>query len=292
MRRFIVFLLVLSLSAASLPVSAFAEVERHILLDEAFVMLEKDNIFLRRYNEITGAEVEGLFALGVPYFFGGGKNEWFLASYPEYRQLNSWQDGGGYYIDKLYLVGLDCAGFLNYVFDDAGYKKFSSLTDIIALDEYKVNHVYSYKEGMNIPGDWEELARNLQVGDVLVAFHPYRHGMMYIGTLADYGFTAEEEPALAPYLNYPLIIHAASNPQLQKRFINLIETNRRYEHCTPPAGGVAVSILGVPLEAGEFLGNVGSERYYGFYLDEDDKLELTIWDFNRVDVYAWWRNVR
>ena len=40
-----------------LTAAASAEVQRHPLLDSAFKLLEKDNIFQRRYNELTGAQV-------------------------------------------------------------------------------------------------------------------------------------------------------------------------------------------------------------------------------------------
>ena len=66
-------LLVVFLSAlllCALLGSAQAEVKQNPLLDAAFSCLEKDNIFQRRYNEITGAQVESLFEQGVPYFFG------------------------------------------------------------------------------------------------------------------------------------------------------------------------------------------------------------------------------
>ena len=48
-----------------------AEVERSPFLDAAFSCLEKAKSSQRRYNEITGAEVESIFDLGIPYYFGG-----------------------------------------------------------------------------------------------------------------------------------------------------------------------------------------------------------------------------
>ena len=42
-------------------VSANAEVERNGLLDSAFSMLEEGNIFVERYNALTGAEVKPYF---------------------------------------------------------------------------------------------------------------------------------------------------------------------------------------------------------------------------------------
>lgn len=64
-----IVLLLLALVMTAMP--AQAEVERSPFLDAAFSCLEKDNIFQRRYNEITGAEVESIFDLGIPYYLGG-----------------------------------------------------------------------------------------------------------------------------------------------------------------------------------------------------------------------------
>ena len=38
-----------------------AQVERAPVLDAAFSLLEEDNIFLLRYNALTGAEIEARF---------------------------------------------------------------------------------------------------------------------------------------------------------------------------------------------------------------------------------------
>ena len=64
-------LLVLMLTMVLSILPAQAEVERSKLLDAAFSMLEEGNDFVRRYNEMTGAEVTATFVDGCPYFFGG-----------------------------------------------------------------------------------------------------------------------------------------------------------------------------------------------------------------------------
>ena len=64
-------LLVLMLTMVPSIMPAQAEVERSKLLDAAFSMLEEGNDFVRRYNEMTGAEVTATFVDGCPYFFGG-----------------------------------------------------------------------------------------------------------------------------------------------------------------------------------------------------------------------------
>ena len=70
MKKLFGILLLVVMLMTTLPL-AHAEVERSPFLDAAFRCLEKDNIFQRRYNEITGAQVESIFDLGIPYYFGG-----------------------------------------------------------------------------------------------------------------------------------------------------------------------------------------------------------------------------
>lgn len=269
--------------------TAHGQVERHALLDEGFRLLEKGNIFIDRYNRETGAAVEPLFELGIPYFFGGGIQieDIMLASYPEYRQMKAWVTDGGYSVDKTYLVGLDCSGFTNYLYEKAGLGELGNLRDVFSNPAHREHFLYTHKEGQNLPADWEEAARCLKVGDVVVAFHPARHLMMYIGTLTDYGFTAEELPLLADYLHYPLVIHCGSNPLVKERFANLIRTTERYKGCTPPDGGTQVSILGVPTSLGEEMGLANGGMQYGFWLDENTSMTIFNWD--TVGVYVWYR---
>lgn len=272
-----------------LPAGALAQVERDPLLDESIRLLEEGNLFIERYNQLTGAEIEPLFPLGIPYFFGGDikREELMLDSYPEYRQMKSWVTDGGYSKDNTYLVGLDCSGFTDYVHVKAGHGSIGNLRDVFSNPAHRPHFLYTHKEGQNIPGDWEEVARCLQLGDVVVAFHPARHLMMYIGTLADFGFTAEDVPLLADYLHYPLVIHSGGNPLIKERFAELIRTNKRYGACTPPDGGVQVSILGVPTSLGEKIGMTSSGMLYGFWLNETTS--MTIFDWNTVGVYVWYR---
>lgn len=62
-------MLLLALVMTAMP--AQAEVERFPFQDAAFNCLEKAKSSQRRYNEITGDEVESIFELGIPYYFGG-----------------------------------------------------------------------------------------------------------------------------------------------------------------------------------------------------------------------------
>ena len=64
-----IVLLLLALVMTAMP--AQAEVERFPFQDAAFNCLEKAKSSQRRYNEITGDEVESIFELGIPYYFGG-----------------------------------------------------------------------------------------------------------------------------------------------------------------------------------------------------------------------------
>ena len=58
LKRFIALFLVL---ACLCPAASLSELKRSDLLDAAFSMLEEGNIFVSRYNAITGAEVTPLF---------------------------------------------------------------------------------------------------------------------------------------------------------------------------------------------------------------------------------------
>jgi len=268
--------------------TAQALVQRHPLLDEAFRLLEKDNIFQRRYNEYTGANIESLFELGIPYFFGGS-GMWLTESWPNYRQFSPWQNSVDYKMDSVYLMGLDCSGFTAYIFERVGFAPHGSLSNIMTKAEYRPRQLFSHRKGEEVPADPGRLKYTLRVGDLLVVAHPTWHVMMYIGTLEDYGFTAEDLPDAAEYLNYPLVIHSSGNPHLREVFNNLImEREDLYGGCLPPSGGVAVSILGVPVESVEKLGNVNAMHYFGFELD-DGRYPLYLWTPKQPEYYCWYR---
>lgn len=86
MKKQAAFLLMILFLLGTAISCAQAEVQRNPILDTAFSCLEKDNIFLRRYNELTGADVQPLFEAGIPYFFGGQDTNKLFASYPYYAQ--------------------------------------------------------------------------------------------------------------------------------------------------------------------------------------------------------------
>lgn len=109
-------LLVLMLTMVLSILPAQAEVERSKLLDAAFSMLEEGNDFVRRYNEMTGAEVTATFVDGCPYFFGGKADDEttltrLFSRAPLYSKREIWEQTRFYDKGSYYLYGLDCSGF-------------------------------------------------------------------------------------------------------------------------------------------------------------------------------------
>lgn len=161
----------------------------------------------------------------------------------------------------------------------------------------KTNHVFSggsravkLKEKPMPP--YEQLKDFLQIGDLLVAKHSARHIMMYMGTMRDYGFTAEEVPELADYLDYPLVIHCGPNPFYGERFQKFINENEEYKNCLTTNGGVMVSLIGVPAQAAPYhlkkVQNV-KDNDFDYFLIDNDNYMLTIWDLPGATSFAWYR---
>ena len=171
-------LLVLMLTMALSILPAQAEVERSKLLDAAFSMLEEGNDFVRRYNEMTGAEVTATFVDGCPYFFGGKADDEttltrLFSRAPLYSKREIWEQTRFYDKGSYYLYGLDCSGFTQWVYAEAGLPKHDSLSNmILQYGKYGKNHVYSHRKGKGMPS-YDKLAENLQGGDLLVARAPY-----------------------------------------------------------------------------------------------------------------------
>jgi hypothetical protein len=116
----------------------------------------------------------------------------------------------------------------------------------------------------------------------------YRHVVMYIGTLRDYGFTAEEVPDLAAYLDYPLVIHCGTHPQYGERFQQLIDSHpEKYGNCLTTDGGVQVSIWGVPRDAAEYHETVQKNDFDYFKLPNGQV--MTIYDLKNVSKWRWMR---
>ncbi len=290
MKRYAVFLLFVTLlSVALLP--ARAEIQKSPFLDAALPALEKDNLFLRRYNELTGSSVSALFDLGIPYFFGGTEAGGVFNKYPAYWKRICGQNSLFFKAGQVYVNGFDCVGFTRWVYHQCRIPPHPSLSDMILnYSEFRNNHVFTHREGQQMP-PFDQLKDSLLVGDLFAVKHrdsEYRHIMMYIGTPRDFGLTADETPALAPYLDYPLVIHCGTHPQYGERFQRFIDTHPEdFGNCLTTDGGVQVSIIGVPLEAAPYSTHVQNTDFYYFELSDGSLLTaLNVFDLTS---YCWFR---
>ena len=273
--------------------AAEAELAQDRHLDAAFTMLERDNVFLRRYNELTGAEVEAWFELGVPYFYGGTDVKRLLAKYPDYTVRDCWQNSPVYYRKgTVYIYGFDCSGFARWVYETCGHPLKGSPLEMTKQPAHAAGkHIWCSAHGQPMPDSWDELHETLRPGDMLVIRHPGTHVMLYMGTLRDYGFTAEEAPLLAAHLDKPLVIHCGTNPLFGARFQHFLDTTKesKYYGAVTTDGGVAVAILGVPVSEAEHHEVVQKQEQYWFSLDEG-RTALTIIDVDSADSWCWYRD--
>ena len=223
-------------------------IERSGLLDEAFAMVEDGNPFQARYNLLTGADVKSIFPLGIPYFWGGRNYRGVTERLPKYTTREAWQSSGNYYQQgTIYVYGFDCVGFVKNVYSRAGRPISGNIVDLRA-NVYCSAGKHVYCDNVHpLPEDWTEAARVMRVGDIMQIHHPGNHVMIYMGTLRDYGYTEQQLPALAKYLDHPLMIQCGENPYSYLRFKNLIEStsDSRISRAEPTDGGVGVCILGV-----------------------------------------------
>ncbi|MBN1777876.1 MAG: hypothetical protein JW811_07110 [Clostridiales bacterium] len=253
---------------------AGALVEQSPLLDTAFVMLEEGNPILERYNEITGANVEARYKYGLPYFFGG-KNEIYLM-----KVWKAWETTHYFRAGEKYVYGFDCAGYINWIATQNGLPELDSLSNMIL-------HWGKYGEKNHLPikeVPYDELKDYLAVGDYLVGKHSGRHIMMYIGTLADYGYTAEDVPELRDYLDYPILINSGGNPFHYLWYLQYIEENGL--NCNSTNGGVCIYIVGVPVD--QVPHQIGDERQTYYYFDMEGYM-LTVYDIFTCTSYVWFR---
>lgn len=272
MKKGFALLALLLILFSALP--AVALVERSPLLDTAFQMLEEDNPILARYNEMTGANVEARYQYGMPYMFGG-KSEKYLM-----QVWKAWETTKFFRAGELYVYGFDCHGFINWVATQNGLPELDSLSNMILWwGKYGETNHLPFKE---IP--YNELKDHLVVGDYLVAKYTARHIMMYIGTLMDYGYTAEEVPELADYLDYPIFVHSGSNPFYYERYTKYIEENGL--NCNSTNGGVCISIVGIPTD--QVPHEIEDNRQTFHYFDMGGYM-LTVYDIFRATSYVWWR---
>ncbi len=290
-------LALLTLCSFTASAEETAMVQRSDLLDVAFTMLEEGNPFVAAYNEITGAQVEAYFKYGLPYFFGGNSEDMtdgqmrVFSRGNLYAKRKIWEQTHHYNKGQYYLYGFDCSGYTRWIYAEVGWPRHDTLSAMV--NQYAKygdkNHVYSHRKGKEMP-PYDQLAATLQVGDLLVGKHGSRHVMMFIGTLREFGFTAETAPELKDYLDYALVIHCGPNPDYDDRMQLFLEENASdsyYDNVQLPNGGVAVSIIGVSREDAPHQGEDKGTEYGWFELP--DGYKVTIWDIEECTSFCWFR---
>ena len=269
--------------------AAAAELSASPYIEAGFELLEEGNPFVRRYAEITGREVKALFPLGVPYFFGGRSGWGLWEHYPDYTLWKCMQGSDYYRVDQFYIYGLDCTGFTQHINVKCGRKRHDSLSNMLEKWDYQREcHLYNKEKPMPA---YAALKDTLIPGDFLVLRHTgahYRHIAMYIGTLRDFGYTAEEEPELAAYLDYPLVIHCGNSPVYGARFQALIDSDERYQYATTTDGGVQISVAGVPAEQAPVHAHV-QRTDYDYFIMHDGGYILTVINMDDLDAFCWFR---
>ncbi|HPF88497.1 MAG TPA: hypothetical protein PK537_10645 [Candidatus Limiplasma sp.] len=268
-----VAVVVVFLLLCSSPLTS-ALVERSIEINAAFSMLEEGNPFLLRYNEITGANVKARYPLGLPYMFGG-KDEDLLMSV-----WYATDSSKNFTIGEKYIYGFDCSGFANWINFESGKPQLDTL-------EQMITNRGLYRDNQLDITDiaFASLYRVLEVGDYLVASTGSgRHIMMYIGTLADFGYTAEDAPELKDYLKYPLLVHCGLCPPYAERYQAYIDENGL--DCNTTDGGVAITIVGMPVE--DVPHYLYADHYDHYYFDLDGYF-LRVYDIYSTTAYVWFR---
>ena len=272
MKKSIAVLTVFLVLIACLPAGAL--VEHSPLLDTAFEMLEEGNPILARYNEITGANVEARYEYGMPYMFGGKKEQYLM------KVWKAWETTKFFRAGEKYVYGFDCAGYINWVATQNGLPELDSLSNMIL-------HWGKYGDKNHLPVKelpYDELKDNLEIGDYLVGKHSGRHIMMYVGTLKDYGYTEEDVPELKAYLDYPILINSGSNPFYYDRYEKYIQENEL--SCNSTNGGVCFYIVGVPVDQAPHVIEDHNQTFY--YFDMDGYM-LTVYDIFSCTSYVWFR---
>lgn len=236
-----------SLTEVEIPpeITRTGTIRRHPVLDSALSMLEADNPFLLRYNAITGADIRPLFPLGVPYFWGGRDFAQMTERLPDYSTRKIWDGSNAHYVrGTSYLYGLDCTGLVEVAYAQAGTPLRTELSEL-SLKKHCEEHLWCNDKPM--PEDWREVARGLEIGDVLRVRYGGAHVMIYMGTLRDYGYTESQLPELADYLDHPLMIQSGGNPFCYRRFRRLIRASDdpRISKAEYPHGGVSVCLMGM-----------------------------------------------
>lgn len=296
-RRIVLLLLfLLCVTAATAESATETDLSRTVtrspLLDDALAMLEEGNGIVARYNQLAGADVVAYFPEGVPYFFGGQRRDWVFVKWPDMVVRAASQNSLYYKEGRRYFSGFDCSGFVSAVYLEAGDPIHGRVSNRLGMSWCSKGHLFcSHDKPM--PEDWAELATQLQVGDLFIFRHPGYHVMMFIGTLRSYGYTAADCEALAPYLDYPLMIHCSNAPGYTERFQEKIKTSERNDIrqlVQPPDGGVSIAILGVPTSAADQEGQILDAYLYWCVLEPDTApCPVTLEDLSTMTDYAWHR---
>ncbi len=283
------FLALLCLSGTA-PV--FAELVANEYLNIALQMLEEGNPFLERYNRITESNVKPLFPQGMPYFFGGQNQVPIFAKYPEYTTRKAWLGDGWQIKDQNYIYGFDCYGYVNWIWGEVNGEDISRIEDLMKEVANHERHLWCRDYNPYVPY-WDELAKYLKPGDLYAFNHGPNHIVMFIGTLRDYGYDEESWPKLAPWLDYPLVIHSQYfQPAYSERFAELIKYGlHKYHSCKPTQGGVTVSLIGVPVQEAEkhLQKQVNNATLDAWYFEIDNDTLLTIINVEDLRNWCWYR---
>ena len=207
--------------------------ENQRMLNIAFSMLEETNPILLAYNDNLGGNAVSRFQYGCPYLWAGFSESSLL------RARHPSSSSNYYFVEQLYLGGFDCIGFTRWVHAQAGMKKLPAISETTKAG--KANRV----EVKKLPYDqWQTV---LKVGDAINMHYKSGgyHTGLYIGTLRDFGFGESELGQLAPYIDYPLMIHCGMN-NFHTAWYTQYLSDKHLTSVTPPDGGVTISILGVP----------------------------------------------
>ena len=270
-------------AAEAARVSAAGQADRDPWLDAAFTLLEEGNPFVLRYNLLSGAEVRARMPFGVPYLWGGRAANHLFAKEPDYVVEPAWSSSPDYYIaGRKYLYGFDCVGFVRFVWSRVRPDEWPGCDAMLAD---RTRHILG--AGDKRP-DWPQVAAMLKPGDLLVLRHPGNHVAIFIGTLRGFGYTEEDVPALAAWLDYPLVIHSACNAAVADRFAWLLKNGLpKYRAATPPDGGVCVSLLGA--ETDDAPGHVFQQNQHTWYFTLPDGTWLTVLHWRHVADFCFWR---